>query len=89
MNFSFKINGLDRLQKRLDDLKGAIASLDGEFANLSVEHGDEASATAAIATIYAKIDERLGPLRTDRFVAGIVSEMKTVAAAEIRARAGL
>ena len=89
MNFSFKINGVDRLQKRLDDLRGAISSLDGDFANLSIERGDEASVTAAIATIYAKIDERLGPLRTDRFVAAIVSEVKTVAAAEIRARAGL
>jgi|GEM_PF-5577738 len=89
MNFTFKINGLDRLQKRLDDLRGAIASLDGEIANLSVEPGNEASATAAIATLYAKIDERLGPLRTDRFVAAIVSEMRTVAAAEIRAAAGL
>ena len=89
MNFSFKIDGLERLQKRLDDLNSAIASLDGDIANLSVEHGNEASATAAIATIYAKIDERLGPLRTDRVVAGIVSEMRTAVAAEIRAQAGL
>jgi hypothetical protein len=89
MNFSFKIDGLDRLQKRLDDLNSAIASIDGEIANLSVEHGSEASATAAIAAIYAKIDERLGPLRTDGVVAGIVSEVKTAVAAQIRARAGL
>lgn len=89
MSFSFKIDGLDRIQKRLDDITNAIASLEGEITKVSITPGDEASAAAAIAKINSMIDERVGPLKVDPVVESIVAKMKTAYAAGIRSRAGL
>lgn len=72
----FKISGLDQLSRQLADAKKALESLDGEFGSVSIDPDDPASIEAAIQSMEAIIDERLGPYASNPFIAPLAESMK-------------
>jgi hypothetical protein len=90
---SFKITGLDELQKVLEQASRAFESLDGEIANLQFNPMDPSSVAAAITDMEQAIDGRLAPYRGNVIVENLATELKTKyrdhildRAAEARAR---
>ncbi|WP_271566876.1 hypothetical protein [Bradyrhizobium sp. CCBAU 11386] len=63
-----KITGLDRLQQQLEDAQKAFKSLDGEVATVRFNPEEPESVEAAIRTMEAAIDEKVGPYRDNTLV---------------------
>lgn len=72
----FKISGLDQLSRQLTDAKKALQSLDGELGTVSIDPDDPASIEAAIQSMEAIIDERLGPYASNPIIAPLAENMK-------------
>ena len=72
----FKISGLDDLSRQLTDAQKALEALDGELGTVSFDPDDPASIEAAIQSVEAIIDERLGPYTSNPIIAPLAEEMK-------------
>jgi hypothetical protein len=72
----FKISGLDDLSRQLTDAQKALEALDGELGTVSFDSDDPASIEAAIQSVEAIIDERLGPYAGNPIIAPLAEEMK-------------
>ena len=72
----FKISGLDKLNRQLSDAKKALEGLDGELGTLSFDPNDPASIEAAIQSMEAIIEERLGQYASNPIIAPLAENMK-------------
>lgn len=84
---SFKITGLDKLQKQLDEAGKAFQALDGELTTLQFDPTDPASVESAVTQIEQAIDIKIGPYRGNVMVEGIAEELKQKYRQEICDRA--
>ena len=73
---SVKITGLDKLQKDLAELQCAMASLDGEIAQLRFDPGDPASVQRAIREMETAVDRKTTAYRSNPMVAKIAEGAK-------------
>lgn len=83
----FKITGLDKLQKEIDEAQRALAELDGELGSVSFDPHDPSGIEAAIQGIYQMVDERAGKYASNSFVAPLIEQMKEVYRERILERA--
>ncbi|HHL43701.1 MAG TPA: hypothetical protein ENJ42_08790 [Hellea balneolensis] len=72
----FKIDGLDKLQKNLDEAVRAMENLDGELGSVNFDPTDPVSIEAAIASMEQLIDEKVGHHPNNSIVANLGNEMK-------------
>lgn len=72
----FEISGLDELGRQLTDAQKALEVLDGELGTVSFDPGDPASIEAAIQSVEAVIDERIGCYASNPIIAPLADEMK-------------
>ena len=84
---SFKITGLDKLQRDLEDAQRAFRSLDGTIATLKFDPDDQVSVNAAIRQMESTIDTKASAYRGNALVDGIVKELKKQYRDAIRDRA--
>ena len=84
---SFKITGLDKLQRDLEDAQRAFRSLDGTIATLKFDPDDQVSVNAAIRQMESAIDNKASAYRGNAIVDGIVKELKMEYRKAIRDRA--
>lgn len=71
-----KITGLDKLTKTLEQAQKALREVDGELGTVSFDPDDPASIEAAIQSVGAMIDERLGPYERNPVIAPLIEGMK-------------
>lgn len=72
----FKIEGLDRLQRELDQASRALQEIDGELGTVSFNPHDPGSIDAAINEMNRLIDERLGSYAGNAIVGPMIEELK-------------
>jgi hypothetical protein len=72
----FKITGLDKLSRDLEDAQKAMSEMDGELGSVSFDPHDPASIEAAIQEVERLIDERLGSYATNPIVGPLAEGMK-------------
>jgi hypothetical protein len=73
MSFNIDINGLQKLQRELEDAARAVGSLDGPIANLSV---DPNNPSAAIREMESAVDRKVAPYGGNTLVSQLVRDMK-------------
>lgn len=76
MDMSFKIEGLDKLQRELKDAQRALQSLDGTITTLKFDPEEPASVQAAIRQMETAIDSKTAPYRKNAMVMQIADAMK-------------
>ena len=72
----FKIEGLDKLQRELEEASKAFEGADGELGTVRFDPNDPGSIEAAISEINRLVDERLGAYDHNPLVGPMISEMK-------------
>jgi hypothetical protein len=72
----FKITGLDKAMKDLDELSKALAALDGDLGSVNFNPQEPASIEAAIQAVEEMVDERTRPYQGNSTVASLAEEMK-------------
>lgn len=72
----FKITGLDKISRDLEDAQKALAEMDGELGSVSFDPHDPASIEAAIQGVERLIDERLGSYASNPIVGPLAEGMK-------------
>ena len=73
---SFKITGLDELQKQLDDAAQALQGLGGQIGTVNFNPNDPSSVEAAAAQMESIIDEKIASYRGNKLVENLVAQMK-------------
>ena len=72
----FKITGLDKLSKDLEDAQKAMSEIDGELGTVSFDPHDPASIEVAIQKVEQIIDGRLGSYGSNSIVEQLSRGMK-------------
>lgn len=72
----FKIDGLDKLNRDLEQAQKAIAAMDGELGTVGFNPEDPASIEAAIQEVERLIDERLGSYASNPIIGPIAESLK-------------
>lgn len=72
----FKMTGLDKLSRELEDAQKALEGLDGELGSVSFDPHDPESIETAIQLMEQMIDERLGRFSGNSIVGPMAEEMK-------------
>ncbi|RIA22555.1 hypothetical protein DFO61_3243 [Ectopseudomonas oleovorans] len=72
----FKITGLDKLQRDLEEAQRALGELDGELGTINFNPHDPSSIEAAIQSVYRMVDERAGRYASNPVVGPMIEEMK-------------
>lgn len=72
----FKIEGLDKLTRQLEEAQQAIASLDGELGTVQFNPNDPASIEQAIQDVEHLVDERVQSYASNPMVASLAEQMK-------------
>jgi predicted nucleotide-binding protein len=72
----FKISGLDKLQKELNDASEASKALDGELTTLRYNPDDPSSVEAAIRQVEEAIDTKIAPYRGNAIVENMAEQLK-------------
>ena len=72
----FKISGLDKLTRELDDAQKAMEALDGELGTVRFDPHDPASIEAAIQEVERLVDERVGSYASNSIVGPLAEQMK-------------
>lgn len=72
----FKISGLDKLQRELDEAVKALNSLDGELGTVSFDPHNPSSIEAAIQGASALIDERIAQFAENPLISELVVSVK-------------
>lgn len=83
----FKIEGLDKLQRELDEAVKALEQVNGDLGSVSFDPDDPGSIDAAIAQMNQMIDERLGGYARNEIVAPLIEQAKERFREEIVKRA--
>lgn len=73
---NFKITGLDKLQRDLEQAQRAFKSLDGEVARLTFDPNDQASINAALRQLDNAIDAKVRPYRGNQLVDGVAKGIR-------------
>lgn len=73
---SFKISGLDGLQKELQDAQAAAAALQGPLEEISLAPDDPASVQAALEAVDRLVDEKAGTFPSGSIAHEILEAMK-------------
>jgi len=84
----FELKGLDKLQKELNEVSRAVASLGGELATLQFDSNDESAVIAAVRKMERAIDAKAYRYRHNPFVQKLASDLKKNYRSEILKRAG-
>jgi hypothetical protein len=71
-----KIDGLDRLQRELNEASKAMEEIDGELGTVSFNPNDPSSIEAAISEVNRLIDDKLGPYSDNSIIGPMMEEMK-------------
>lgn len=71
-----KIDGLDRLQRELNQASKAMEEIDGELGTVSFNPNDPSSIEAAISEVNRLIDDKLGPYSDNSIIGPMMEEMK-------------
>lgn len=71
-----KITGFDKLAETLEQAQRALKEVDGQLGTVSFDPQDPASIEAAIQSVEATIDGRLGPYETNPVIAPLIEGMK-------------
>lgn len=72
----FKIEGLDALQRELQEAQAALEGIDGELGTVNFDPDDPASIEAAITQVNMMVDERLGAYASNSIVGPMAEELK-------------
>lgn len=72
----FKIEGLDKLSKDLEEASRALEALGGTIGEVRFDPDDPASIEIAIVSINALIDERASGFETNPLIQPLIEEMK-------------
>lgn len=72
----FKITGLDKLHRELEEAQRALSELDGELGTVNFNPHDPASIEAAIQSVYRMVDERAGQYASNPIVEPLIEQMK-------------
>jgi len=72
----FKIAGLDKITRELDEAQKALAEIDGELGAVNFDPHDPVSIEAAIQEMEAMIDTKIGSYASNSIVGPMVEEMK-------------
>lgn len=73
---SFKIEGLDKLQRDLKQAQQAFKSLDGEITRLKFDPGDQSSINAALRQLDSAIDAKVRPYRGNPLVETVAKGLR-------------
>ena len=71
-----KIEGLDKLQRQLEDAQAAFSEIDGELGTVRFDPHDPASIERAVQDMTRIVDERVGRYASNSIVGPLVAEMK-------------
>lgn len=72
----FKITGLDKLQRELNEVKQALTELDGELGVVNFNPHDPLSIEAAIQSVNRMIDSRIEKYADNPIVNKLAGDMK-------------
>ena len=72
----FKISGLEKLQKELEEAQRAFAALDGQITTLNFNPVDPESVQEAIRQMEAAIDAKAAPYKNNQLVQKIIPSLK-------------
>lgn len=72
----FKVTGLEKISRDLEDAQKALSELDGELGSVSFDPRDPASIDLAIQDVERLIDERLGSYASNPIVGPLAEGMK-------------
>ena len=72
----FKVTGLDKLTKELEDAQRALAQIDGDIGNVSLDPHDPASLEQAIVAMEQMIDAKVGRYAKNAIVGPMIEQMK-------------
>ncbi len=72
----FDINGLDKLQRDLDEAQRAIASLDGTIATLAFDPNNPASVEEAVRQMEDAVDKRVSSYGHNALIARVTQGAK-------------
>lgn len=72
----FKVSGLDKLTKELEDAQRALAQIDGDIGNVSLDPHDPASIERAIVAMEQMIDAKVGRYAKNAIVGPMIEQMK-------------
>jgi hypothetical protein len=84
---SFKISGLDELQRKLDEASEALKALDGPIATVNFNPNDPSSVEAAVIQIEQTIDTKIASYRGNSIVENAATQLKDRYRQEIYDRA--
>lgn len=84
---SYKITGLDDLQREMHLLADVATALDGDIATLKFDPSNQISVERAIADMKLAIDQKVSGFRASAMVAHLVSRLKQKYEQEILSRA--
>jgi|HubBroStandDraft_1064217.scaffolds.fasta_scaffold109381_3 hypothetical protein len=73
---SFKITGLNELQRKLEEASKTFQSLDGEIATLRFNPRDAISVGGAIVQIEAAVDARIALYKGNPLVGSVAEKLK-------------
>jgi hypothetical protein len=73
---SFKITGLDELQKQLDDAAQALQGLGGEIGTVNFNPNDPSTVEAAAVQMENIIDAKIASYRGNKLVENLAAQMK-------------
>lgn len=83
----FKVTGLDKLTKELEDAQRALAQIDGDIGNVSFDPHDPTSIERAIVAMEQMIDAKVGRYAKNAIVGPMIEQMKEQYRAEILQKA--
>ena len=72
----FKIEGLDKLQRDLEQVSKALSALDGHIATVQFNPLDPSSVEVALAQVESAIDEKIAPFHGNKIIENLASQMK-------------
>jgi len=72
----FKITGLDKITRDLEQAQKAMAGMDGELGTVKFNPHDPASIDAAVQEVERLVDERLGGYSDNPIVGPMIDAMK-------------
>lgn len=73
---SFRITGLDKLRRDLQQASEAFRALDGEIASVRFDPADLSSVEVAISEMEQAIDRRIAPFSDNELVRNMMTELK-------------
>ena len=82
--FKIEIEGLDKLQRDLEEATKALQSVDGSIGQISFDPADPRGVEDAVRKMEEMIDERTGPLQPRSLAYQLVAEAKAALANQIR-----